>query len=233
MKLWQCSACREASEDCKNQCQLITDDDIQPTECVKDLLIFTNWMSIEVVDLLDIKGLVAFDRRKPTIQEMKLYQRAWDIFGKEPQMDMIIEECSELIKEVCKLKRHSDRSYSYILDEIVDVTIMCEQFLSVHKIFPAYHRRKRTKLIRLHIKLDSVEREIMTAEVQKIRESMEEKDHSCCAYCGKWLYDHKSSFKVFCNFACSEAYVNEDVEKEVKKGELWVVDPSLHAKRVN
>ncbi len=28
MKLWQCSACREGSEDCGLQCQMVTDNDI-------------------------------------------------------------------------------------------------------------------------------------------------------------------------------------------------------------
>ena len=35
VKLWQCSQCRELFEDCRLQCQLIADDDIIPTECIR------------------------------------------------------------------------------------------------------------------------------------------------------------------------------------------------------
>lgn len=215
MKLWQCSACRELNEDCKNQCQLITDDDITPTWCVfaNDNVKHTNWTPIIVDDLLH--GFIQYDRRKPTAKEIKLYQRAWNIFGQDPQLDMIVEECSELIKEVCKLKRHPDGSFVPILDEIVDVVIMCEQFLTVQKIYPAFHRHKRQKLIRLHIKLDKVEAEA-EAEFVKFTQSFQKK--------ARELYDDSTV----------DTILGKDEEKEVKKkDELWVVDPKLHAKRVN
>lgn len=34
-KLWQCSQCRECLEDCKLQCQAITEDDIKPDRCLQ------------------------------------------------------------------------------------------------------------------------------------------------------------------------------------------------------
>jgi hypothetical protein len=40
MKFWQCSMCRQAFEDCKAPCKLITDDDVTPTECVRFAYIF-------------------------------------------------------------------------------------------------------------------------------------------------------------------------------------------------
>ena len=51
MKAWQCSNCREITEDCYNQCQLITDWDVEPSECVNGLW-KPDWKTIGFDELL-------------------------------------------------------------------------------------------------------------------------------------------------------------------------------------
>lgn len=47
-------------------------------------------------------------------------------FGEEHQLDVAIEELSELIKEICKSKRGGD-NLEYVCEEMADVYIMLEQ----------------------------------------------------------------------------------------------------------
>jgi hypothetical protein len=50
-------------------------------------------------------------------------------FGKDKQMDMIIEECSELIKCIVKLRRYNGNEVwrQKTLEEVADVMLMMEQ----------------------------------------------------------------------------------------------------------
>ena len=64
--------------------------------------------------------------------EHKLYKQAVDKWGRGPQIDMMIEECSELIKALCKLKRKHEPAdtgalINDICEEIADVEIMAGQ----------------------------------------------------------------------------------------------------------
>ena len=61
-----------------------------------------------------------------------LYQEALELWGEDFQLDLAVEEASELIKAVCKLKRATaveDRalSLSALSDELADNIIMIEQ----------------------------------------------------------------------------------------------------------
>ena len=65
-----------------------------------------------------------------TIENRKeIYESAVTKWGIAPQMNMTIEECSELIKSICKAHRYGDSPEicESVIDEIADVTIMCEQ----------------------------------------------------------------------------------------------------------
>jgi len=53
-------------------------------------------------------------------------------YGSKLQMTMAIEECSELQKAICKIFRKTDNATTAyvdenILEELVDVIVMCEQ----------------------------------------------------------------------------------------------------------
>ena len=64
---------------------------------------------------------------------MNTYERALKTWGKEPQMLQVIEEMSELIKEILKnINRHKD-NVDEIIEETADVEIMLEQ---LKKRFP-------------------------------------------------------------------------------------------------
>lgn len=59
-----------------------------------------------------------------------LYELAIKTFGADKQTDVAIEECSELIKAICKYRRGSEKEpaqVSHIAEEIADVQIMLEQ----------------------------------------------------------------------------------------------------------
>lgn len=63
-----------------------------------------------------------------------------DTYGIEPQVDMAIEECSELIKALLKYRRKQygggkfckDIQRADIIDEIADVSIMLEQLKIIY-----------------------------------------------------------------------------------------------------
>lgn len=56
----------------------------------------------------------------------EIYKKAIDTYGKDKQLDVVIEEMSELTKEICKFKRGHD-NHQKIVEEIADVEIMLEQ----------------------------------------------------------------------------------------------------------
>ena len=117
-----------------------------------------------------------FNKFPPKLR--KMYQEAWDLWGKDSQMDMIVEECNELIKEaselkgankqmnmlikkcsklvkeVCKLKRIENQDFRHIVEEMADVVIMIEQFISVFDKIALYREFVEKKLKRLRRKLD-------------------------------------------------------------------------------
>ena len=53
-------------------------------------------------------------------------KRAIETYGVEAQLNVAIEELSELIKEICKHKRYMDNTKA-ILEEMADCYIMLEQ----------------------------------------------------------------------------------------------------------
>lgn len=63
--------------------------------------------------------------------ELNILRDAINTFGVDHQLDMAIEEMSELTKEVCKIKRNEEGSEYGSLDalseEMADVIIMLEQ----------------------------------------------------------------------------------------------------------
>ena len=56
----------------------------------------------------------------------ELYEKAIEVWGIHAQLDMVQEECAELIVAVGHLKR--DRKLpEFVADEVADVEIMCGQ----------------------------------------------------------------------------------------------------------
>ena len=81
-----------------------------------------------------------------------LYETAIKFFGETNQVNVAIEECSELIKALCKLRRGGD--LSSVFEEIADVEIMLEQLKIIFDCEDevAYHRN--IKLGRLEKRIE-------------------------------------------------------------------------------
>ncbi len=82
-------------------------------------------------------------------------KKAIEKWGMEPQMDMAIEELSELIQAVCKVKRTlgNDSELSKRMDnlyeEIADVEIMICQLKEMFNCTTQVDTYKNSKIIRL------------------------------------------------------------------------------------
>ena len=62
------------------------------------------------------------------MNEMELYKKAIEKWGKEPQIRMMIEECGELITALAKRDRcFNGSTIDDIIGEMVDVEILLEQ----------------------------------------------------------------------------------------------------------
>ena len=72
-------------------------------------------------------------------------RKAIDTYGKDSQAKMMIEEMSELTKELCKLFR-GEGDTGHILEEIADVQIMLDQ---MKMIFGDTSEMEKVKLERL------------------------------------------------------------------------------------
>lgn len=79
------------------------------------------------------------------MSENELYFQALTAWGLDAQLNMIVEECSELIQAIQKFKRGQ---ITNVTEELADVEIMCEQ---MRVIFSSYEidQWKTKKLRRL------------------------------------------------------------------------------------
>lgn len=77
----------------------------------------------------------------------------WEVlskFGIANQMDMVIEECAELQKAVCKLFRsETEKHFENFIEELVDVIVVCQQMLlNLGISMDEVNRRAKEKLER-------------------------------------------------------------------------------------
>ena len=82
----------------------------------------------------------------------KLYRKAIGAWGTDVQLDVAIEELSELTKEICKAKRGIE-NIDHLAEEVADVEIMCEQLRFIFNIDFAVDAWKKAKLMRLEDRL--------------------------------------------------------------------------------
>lgn len=86
----------------------------------------------------------------------ELYQKVMDKYGVDAQLNVAIEELSELIKEICKRKRGYP-NVDNLTEEIADVEIMVEQLRficeSEYCILDRIDKWKAYKLNRLEERL--------------------------------------------------------------------------------
>ena len=80
-------------------------------------------------------------------QEQQIYKDAIEFFGDTSQKIMVIEEMSELSKELCKeLRQRCD--VSHIAEELADVEITLAQIKMIYGIHQAVEEQKDFKLNR-------------------------------------------------------------------------------------
>jgi hypothetical protein len=81
-------------------------------------------------------------------KEMKVCHQAIAIWGKEKQMDMAIEELSELTKAIVKYRRHNYVPVWRIktVEEVADVELMCRQLRIMLTNPTEYARIKNSKV---------------------------------------------------------------------------------------
>lgn len=84
---------------------------------------------------------------------MTTLEKAIETYGKDMQLNVAIEELSELIKEICKNKRGSDNREN-IIEEMADCYIMLEQLNIIFDIeYSEINRVIEEKLSRLEKRL--------------------------------------------------------------------------------
>lgn len=83
----------------------------------------------------------------------EVYRRAIETFGEEAQLWMVIEEMSELAKEICKYQR-GKRSLIDIADEIADVQIMLEQATMIFGVddLVSWHMDQKVERLRERVR---------------------------------------------------------------------------------
>ena len=83
----------------------------------------------------------------------EVLKRAIATWGPDLQLNVAIEELSELTKEICKHKRGAD-NVDHISEEMADVEIMLEQMKIIFNNRKSVERHKYEKLIRLEQRVD-------------------------------------------------------------------------------
>lgn len=72
-----------------------------------------------------------------------------DFYGKEAQLDMLQEECAELIQAVSKFKRGKKMAIEHIAEEICDVELMITQIMYLLNIcYTSVNTIKEEKITR-------------------------------------------------------------------------------------
>ena len=80
--------------------------------------------------------------------DIELLRQAIDHYGAESQMNVAIEECSELQKEICKHFRGFNNA-DHLAEEVADVAIMLQQLILIFTMgdeVSTYVRRKQARL---------------------------------------------------------------------------------------
>ncbi len=87
-----------------------------------------------------------------TTEEKAIMQAAITVFGQEAQTKMVLEEMSELQKEICKAWRGKD-NIGNIAEEVADVQIMLDQLIMMLGIENEVGQYRQEKLLRLKERL--------------------------------------------------------------------------------
>lgn len=65
-----------------------------------------------------------------TVAQKEQCAKIAEHYGEGAQLDILQEECAELIQAVSKIRREIPNAYENFIDELADVSIMIEQMIS-------------------------------------------------------------------------------------------------------
>lgn len=91
------------------------------------------------------------------MEKEDIYHRALRVWGKEPQMLQVIEEMSELTKEILKNINRKKDNVAELIEETADVEIMLEQLKCCYNIKNQVEEYKINKLPIIKKRLDEWE----------------------------------------------------------------------------
>lgn len=91
------------------------------------------------------------------MSEKEIYQRALRVWGKQPQMLQVVEEMSELTKEILKNVVRNKDNLNELVEEAADVEIMLEQLKYCYGIEKQVAEYKVGKLKVIEQRLDEWE----------------------------------------------------------------------------
>ena len=91
----------------------------------------------------------------------RVYRDALKLYGQDAQETVAIEEMSEVIKEVCKLRRGKG-SRGKLAEEIADATIMLEQLRMIYDVNAEVCQFMDQKICRLE---KNIERDCKEANI--------------------------------------------------------------------
>ena len=92
-----------------------------------------------------------------------ILKRALKTWGEEPQMLMVVEEMSELMKEVLKNINRKKDNIAEIIEETADVEIMLAQLKENYHIFEQVESYKKNKIKKIEERLNQWDKEHSTA----------------------------------------------------------------------
>ena len=103
----------------------------------------------------NVKECVCGDRGRCGMTNTELYRLALSTYGAEAQTMMVMEEMSELQKELCKHARGKDNQLS-IAEEIADLLIILDQMMILHDCESIVAQYKQEKLERLENRIVNI-----------------------------------------------------------------------------
>lgn len=90
----------------------------------------------------------------PTLMwRMSVLDRAMKQYGVDAQLDMLVEECAELIEAIQHMKRNRC-GWNEVAEEMADVRVMINQFHTLDKVSNMIYIKEREKLERLEERLN-------------------------------------------------------------------------------
>ena len=93
-----------------------------------------------------------------------LFARAVELWGRDAQMLMVVEECGELSQAVLRFLRERPITGAEIADEIADVTIMCGQLSAMLGLGEMVQERIEYKLARLQVRVEKASENLTAAD---------------------------------------------------------------------